>query len=171
VAIRTVIHGLRGKPSKRKIAERVEQDAVKILSAPVYENFGPTLASEYLGSKHGIKASKETVRQRMLRAKLWRGKKQKVQEVHLWRPRRNRVGELVQWDTSEHDWLERRGEKLYLIVMIDDASSHGAGGEAAGWFPGSAFWGAVPGGGRSLSCAEAVLGRGHTAGQRASANW
>ena len=30
---------------------------------------------------------------------------------------------MVQWDTSEHDWLEGRGEKLYLIAMIDDASS------------------------------------------------
>jgi hypothetical protein len=30
---------------------------------------------------------------------------------------------LVQWDTSEHDWLEGRGEKLYLIAMIDDATS------------------------------------------------
>jgi len=29
----------------------------------------------------------------------------------------------VQWDTSEHDWLEGRGEKLYLISMIDDATS------------------------------------------------
>jgi hypothetical protein len=29
----------------------------------------------------------------------------------------------VQWDTSEHDWLEGRGEKLYLIKMIDDATS------------------------------------------------
>src|SRR5712692_3348900 len=118
-----VIHGLSGKRSKRKIAEKVEREAIQILSAPVYENFGPTLASEYLGSKHGIQASKETVRQWMLRAKLWRGKKQKMPEVHLWRPRRSRVGELVQWDTSEHDWLEGRGEKLYLIVMIDDASS------------------------------------------------
>ena len=26
-------------------------------------------------------------------------------------------------DTSEHDWLEGRGEKLYLISMIDDATS------------------------------------------------
>jgi hypothetical protein len=29
----------------------------------------------------------------------------------------------VQWDTSEHDWLEGRGAKLYLIHMIDDATS------------------------------------------------
>src|SRR5450631_1245502 len=50
-------------------------------------------------------------------------KKEKIQQVHVWRPRRSRFGELVQWDTSEHDWLEGRGEKLYLIAMIDDATS------------------------------------------------
>src|SRR6266849_4981048 len=117
------IHGLRGKPSNRRIEERIEREAVKILSSPVYEGFGPTLAAEYLGNKHGIEASKETVRQWMMRAKLWRGRKEKVRQVHTWRPRRSRFGELVQWDTSEHDWLEGRGEKLYLIAMIDDATS------------------------------------------------
>jgi hypothetical protein len=30
---------------------------------------------------------------------------------------------LVQWDTSEHEWLEGRDEELYLISMIDDAPS------------------------------------------------
>jgi hypothetical protein len=29
----------------------------------------------------------------------------------------------VQWDTSDHDWLEGRGERIYLIGMIDDATS------------------------------------------------
>jgi hypothetical protein len=29
----------------------------------------------------------------------------------------------VQWDTSPHDWLEGRGETIYLISMIDDATS------------------------------------------------
>lgn len=120
---RAVIHGLRGKPSNRKINESIEREAIRILSKPVYQGFGPTLATEYLEEKHGIAASKETVRQWMMRAKLWRGKKQKVQQVHTWRPRRSRLGELVQWDTSEHDWLEGRGEKLYLIAMIDDATS------------------------------------------------
>jgi hypothetical protein len=76
-----------------------------------------------LRKKHGIEVSKETVRQWMVGAKLWRAKKEKVRQVHLWRPRRSRFGELVQWDTSEHDWLEGRGEKLYLIAMIDDATS------------------------------------------------
>jgi hypothetical protein len=48
---------------------------------------------------------------------------QGVEKIHTWRQRRSRVGELVQWDTSEHAWLEDRGPKLYLIGMIDDASS------------------------------------------------
>lgn len=120
---KAVVHKLRGQPSNRKIEERIEGEAMQILSAPVYKGFGPTLAAEYLEKKHGIEVSKETVRQWMLRAKLWRGKKSKVKDVHIWRPRRSRFGELVQWDTSEHDWLEGRGEKLYLIAMIDDATS------------------------------------------------
>src|SRR5438552_883167 len=122
---KAVVHGLRGKPSNRKIEAKVERQAVKILSTPVYEGFGPTLAAEYLEKKHGIEASRETVRQWMMRGKLWRGQKAKVKDVHMWRARRSRLGELVQWDTSEHDWLEGRGgsEKLYLIAMIDDATS------------------------------------------------
>jgi transposase len=120
---KAVVHGLRGRPSNRKMEQGTEREAVKILSAPVYAGFGPTLAAEYLGNKHGIEASKETVRQWMMRAKLWEGKKAKVGDIHIWRPRRSRWGELVQWDTSEHDWLEGRGDKLYLIAMIDDATS------------------------------------------------
>lgn len=120
---KVVVHGLRGRPSNRRIEESTEQDAVRILSAPVYEGFGPTLAAEYLAGKHGMAVSKETVRQWMMRGKLWRGKKAKVKPVHTWRPRRSRWGELVQWDTSDHDWLEGRGERLYLIAMIDDATS------------------------------------------------
>jgi transposase InsO family protein len=120
---KAVIHGLRGKASNRRIEEGIEQKAVKVLSTPVYEGFGPTLAAEYLSKKHGIEASKETVRKWMIRGKLWRANKEKVKQVHVWRPRRSRLGELVQWDTSEHDWLEGRGERLYLIAMIDDATS------------------------------------------------
>ena len=29
----------------------------------------------------------------------------------------------MQWDTSEHDWLEGRGPVRYLVSMIDDATS------------------------------------------------
>jgi biotin operon repressor len=118
-----VAHALRGLPSNRKISADTEQEAVAILSRPVYRGFGPTLASEYLAKKHDIAVSRETVRQWMIGAKLWKARKQRVEKVHEWRPRRSRFGELVQWDTSPHDWLEGRGEEILLINMIDDATS------------------------------------------------
>jgi len=118
-----VIHGLRGRPSPRRLAEATQRKAVEILSDPIYRGFGPTLACEYLGKKHALPVSKETLRKWMIEAGLWKAHRRKPEQVHAWRPRRGRCGELVQWDTSEHDWLEGRGEKIYLIFMIDDATS------------------------------------------------
>jgi transposase len=120
---RAVVHGLRGRPSNRKIGEEKRQEVMVILKQEVYRGFGPTLACEYLDKKHRIGVSKETVRKWMQEAGLWRARRQRVDDIHQWRARRERWGELVQWDTSEHDWLEGRGEKIYLIKMIDDASS------------------------------------------------
>src|SRR5579863_717364 len=120
---RAVIHELRGRASNRKLPAEMEQRAMTILSDPVYRGFGPTLAAEYLHKRHRLTVSKETLRQWMTKAGLWRAGHRRVVEVHQWRPRRSRWGELVQWDTSEHDWLEGRGEKIYLIAMIDDATS------------------------------------------------
>ena len=120
---KVVAHGLRGLPSNRKISADTENEAITILSQPVYRGFGPTLAAEYLANKHDIEVSRETLRQWMIEAKLWRARKQRVETIHEWRPRRSRVGELVQWDTSDHDWLEGRGEEILLINMIDDATS------------------------------------------------
>src|SRR5713101_6383622 len=54
---KSIVHGLRGRASNRRIEEKIEREAVKILSVPVYEGFGPTLAAEYLRNKHGIEAS------------------------------------------------------------------------------------------------------------------
>jgi hypothetical protein len=76
----------------------------------------PTLAAEELAEHHGVAMSRETLRKWLIEAKLWRA----------------RYGELLQWDTSELDWLKGRGEKLYLIGMIDDATS-------PGWFGGPAL--------------------------------
>ena len=88
-----------------------------------YCGFGPTLASECLAKFHDVAVSRETLRHWMIGAGLWKAGQKKILKVHVWRPRRSRFGELVQWDTSDHDWLEGRGPRLYLIAMIDDATS------------------------------------------------
>jgi transposase len=120
---RAVVHALRGRASNAKLDPELEKKAMEILNHEQRRDYGPTLASEYLAEEHAIIASKETVRQWMMRAGLWRAQKQRIGEVHVWRQRRERFGELVQWDTSDHDWLEGRGERIYLIAMIDDATS------------------------------------------------
>ncbi len=119
---RAVLHRLRGRRSNRKIPEPVREKAVGVVRKE-YWDFGPTLASEYLAERHGIQVSRETLRGWMIGEQLWKPRRARLERVHTWRPRRAQCGELVQWDSSEHDWLEGRGEKLYLVLMIDDATS------------------------------------------------
>ena len=120
-------HRLRGRPSNRKTPEAVRRRVLELFrqkrQAKLWHDYGPTLAAEELAEDYGIRVNRETLRQWLIAAKLWRARRSRIERAHLWRPRRARCGELVQWDTSEHNWLEGRGEKLYLISMIDDATS------------------------------------------------
>ena len=118
-----VVHGLRGRPSNRKLAAETQRQALAILKQPDWHDFGPTFAAEQLAKRHQIEVGKETLRGWMIEAGMWKSKARSLEEVHCWRPRRSAFGELVQWDTSDHDWLEGRGPVRYLVRMIDDATS------------------------------------------------
>lgn len=117
-----VVHGLRGRASNRKIATRTQKRAIELLQQPDWHDFGPTFASEQLAKRRGIKLSDETLRKGMIEAGLWKPGARRIEDVHCWRPRRGAFGELLQWDTSEHDWLEGRGPVRYLVRLIDDAT-------------------------------------------------
>jgi transposase len=117
-----IVHRLRGRESNRRLPESLRARVLKLVKAK-YRDFGPTLACEYLAKDDAVEMSKETLRQLLIAAGLRRRKRRQVEEVHVWRPRRSCRGELVQWDTSVHDWVEGRGPRLYLVAMIDDASS------------------------------------------------
>jgi DNA-binding Lrp family transcriptional regulator len=123
VGDRAILHGLKGRVSNRRIEGKTERRAVAELRKPECRDFGPTYAAEHVSQRLGIKIGKDTVRKWMMTAGLWQSRKRACVEVHLWRQRRACWGELLQWDTSVHDWLEGRGERLYLVAMIDDATS------------------------------------------------
>src|ERR1700722_18041563 len=72
-----LVHQLRGRPSNRRLDEKVRKAAIRILSREVYSGFGPTLAAEYLADQHQIKVGRETVRNWMIEAKLWHAGKQR----------------------------------------------------------------------------------------------
>jgi Homeodomain-like domain len=118
-----VIHGLRGQHGNRRLSEEIQKRAIQELSRPECLDFGPTFAAEHLLKRLDIDIGKDTVRKWMTAAALWKPRRRKAETIHQWRQRRCCAGELVQWDTSVHDWLEGRGERLYLIAMIDDATS------------------------------------------------
>jgi hypothetical protein len=123
-----VVHGLRGRSSNRRIDEQTQARVVELLKRPEWHDFGPTFASQQLAKGHGLDVSKETVRGWVIAAGLWKAQPRKLGEAHFWRPRRSGYGELVQWDTSNHDWLDGRGEAVrYLVKWIDDATSRSGG--------------------------------------------
>jgi hypothetical protein len=115
-----LVHGLRGRPSNRRLDEDLRAKVLKTYRT-CYRDFGPTLASEKLATQ-GLKVSVETLRQWLLTEGLW--KRQRRRDVHRSRrARRQCFGEMIQMDASLHDWLEGRGEEMVLVTMIDDATS------------------------------------------------
>ena len=69
---RVVVHGLRGRASNRKIAAKVQAQAMEILKQPDWHDFGPTFAAEQLAKRHQIQVGKETVRGWMIEAGMWK---------------------------------------------------------------------------------------------------
>src|SRR5271169_4717573 len=118
---RSLVHGLRGRPSNRKLATPFEQKILARLRQR-YADFGPTQAAEHL-AQEGLAVSRETLRKWMTQAALWRPRSQRVKKIHVWRERRASFGELVMQDSSPFRWLEDRGPACQLIAVIDDATS------------------------------------------------
>jgi transposase len=58
-----LVHGLRGRPSNRKLSVRLEQKILTRLRQR-YADFGPTLAAEHL-AQEGFSVSRETLRKWM----------------------------------------------------------------------------------------------------------
>lgn len=122
---RGVIHRSKGKRSpywlKEKIRERIDH-----LYQGKYRGFNLTHMTEFLNEEEEIRVSRESVRQILLEKGSYT--KQRRRPKHRqWREPSCREGQMVQYDTSDHDWLEGRGPRLYLIKGVDDATSKVAG--------------------------------------------
>lgn len=119
---RGIVHRLRGQPSNNQLDPELLEKALCALHEKIWEGFGPKFASEKLERYHGIRLSKETVRQIMIQTGAWE-KGRRSWRHRQWRERRACIGMLVQVDGSDHDWFEGRGPRCALLVFIDDATS------------------------------------------------
>lgn len=116
-----LIHRGRGKPSNNRLPPETRREAINLLHS-LYSDFGPTFAHEKLVENHGLNLSAGSVRQIMIREKLWVPRKAKKIVTHQMRERRACFGELVQIDGSPHRWFEDRAPSCTLLVFIDDAT-------------------------------------------------
>lgn len=110
------------RPSNNRLDEALADRVIKILRS-TYADFGPTLASEKLRTKHGIDLAKETVRRLQIAVGLWIPRKLRPPKVQQPRARRACFGELIQIDGCEHRWFEDRAPMCTAIVYVDDATS------------------------------------------------
>jgi Helix-turn-helix domain len=116
-----LVHRLRGRPSNR-LRSGADRERAVALYREKYADFGPTLASEHLASDDGLVVPVTTLRRWLRAAGLWQSRRKRAAH-RRWRPRKEQPGELVQMDGSPHDWLEGRGPRASLMVMIDDATN------------------------------------------------
>ncbi len=113
-------HKARGRPSNRKLSRKLKDRIVRLYRT-TYPDFGPTLFTEKLEERNGIRISRETVRTWLMQEGEW--KKHRRRTAHrLWRQRKEHYGEMLQMDGSHHDWFEGRGPRCALMAYSDDAT-------------------------------------------------
>lgn len=145
--IKGVIHGNRGREGNRQISKKIIEKAKKHLNN-IYHDFNPLLAQEHLRDDQGIKLSKETVRQLMIKDKLWQPRRKTIAKKHFWRARKDNYGEMQQFDGCYHSWFEGRNEEVLgleqcLLVSVDDATgkiTKAKFGDHEGVKPVFSFW-------------------------------
>jgi transposase len=116
-----LVHGNRGRPSSRRLAEPVRARIVE-LARTRYDGANDSHLAELLAEHEGIEIGRSSL-QRLLRGAGLASPRRRRPARH--RSRRDRMpqeGLLLQTDGSRHDWLEGRGPRLTLVGAIDDAT-------------------------------------------------
>ena len=107
---------------KRRIPDKIRDKVIKLYRSQ-YQDFGPSLASEKLIEKDGIRINDETLRRWLIQTGDWK-KTRKRREHRQWRERKHHDGEMVQMDGSHHDWFEGKGPQCVRMGYIDDATGN-----------------------------------------------
>src|SRR5258708_15269281 len=88
-----------------------------------YSDFVPTLAAEKLAELHGIHLARETVRQWMIAAGIWKDRRSRMKAFPQPRYRRDCLVELIEIDGSVQWTIEGRWPRSTPLVCIDRASN------------------------------------------------
>jgi transposase len=116
-----VIHRGKGRRGPRWLTDKIKSRINSVYKTK-YEGFNLTHMTEFLNEEEKIRVSRESLRAVLISFGSYTPWKEHPKH-RQWRKPSLREGQMLQFDTSEHDWLEQRGPKLYLIGGIDDATS------------------------------------------------
>jgi hypothetical protein len=100
----------RGRPSNRAAPASLRAEVLGVIKER-YSDFGPTPAAEKLAELHGIHLARETLRQWMIAAGLWKDRRARLKPVHQPRYRRDR--------SSLFNTNDQRIQRLDLIAGSD----------------------------------------------------
>jgi transposase len=116
---RGVVHGNRGRPSSRRLAEAVRARVIELLTGEVKVN-DHHLAE--LVSDEGLPVSPASVRRERRRLKLAPKRRRRAPRHRRRRERAARRGALVLIDGSPFPWFSEAGAGYSLLGAVDDAS-------------------------------------------------
>ncbi len=120
--VKGVVHGNRGRPCGRKVAEKTVKRIVELAKGK-YRGLNDHHLTEKLQEEERIKLSREKIRLVLRAHGIGSPRKKRPPKHRSRRVRREAEGMMIQVDGSPHDWLEGRGPRLCLIGGIDDATS------------------------------------------------
>ena len=115
-------HGNRGRTPAHTIPETVREQ-VRALSRGTDAGVNDQHFTEWLAEREGIQLSRSTVRRIRQAGGEPSPKTRRPPQHRQRRERRLHAGMLVQWDGSQHAWLEDRGPRLTLLAAMDDATN------------------------------------------------
>src|SRR5258706_644158 len=116
-----LVHGLRGRPSNRRLPARVRRQAATLLQT-TYTGFNDVHLTEKLRELHALPISRPSVRRLRQALGIPAQRPRRPPKHRSRRARADAIGRLVQLDGSPFAWLEDRGPTGTLLGATHDAS-------------------------------------------------
>lgn len=115
-------HGNRGRPPHNRRPAALQRQIIR-LAKTRYAGFNHQHLTEHLVEFHHLHVSRATVSRWLRAAGLPSPRPRRRRRFRRRRERMPQAGMLLQWDGSQHDWLQGRGPRLALHGAIDDATN------------------------------------------------
>jgi len=119
--IKGLVHGNRGRPSKRRIDDSLREKVLG-LSKEVYWDFNDTHFAEKLRECEGVEVSRETVRKLRRQSGMGPKRRRRGPKHRKRRERKAQEGWMVLWDGSPHPWFGPDLPPCCLMAAMDDAT-------------------------------------------------